>query len=110
MIRYVVNDIDRTIADNRELAARHGWQVVCDGRNPMREPSLFPVIAPDQIMLMAKGFTREDGSHPRPDELLEYFSELYRYGVEVIPMCKCERFCFKHGCRGDGQPKEDNEK
>lgn len=49
-MKYVVNDIDRTIADNRELA----------GRNPMREPSLFPVIDPDQIMLMAKMAYRRD--------------------------------------------------
>ena len=60
MIKYVVNDIDRTIADNRESAAREGWQVVCEGRNPLRDPSLFPVIAPDRIMLMAKMAYRRD--------------------------------------------------
>ena len=63
---YVVNDIESTIADNRELAARHGWQVVCDGRNPMREPSLFPVIDPDQIMLMAKMAYRRDCNQSCP--------------------------------------------
>ena len=63
-----------------------------------------------EVMRLAKGFTREDGSHPRSDELLEYFRDLYRYGVEVIPLCKCERFCFRHGCRGDGQPKESGDK
>ena len=62
-----------------------------------------------EMRRIAKGFIM-DGRTPTVNELLEYFRKLYALGVEVIPMCECERFCFKHGCRGDGQPKEENEK
>ena len=53
-----------------------------------------------EMRRIAKGFTVQNGLNPDPEYLLEYFRELYKYGVEVIPMCNCERFCFKHGCRG----------
>lgn len=44
-----------------------------------------------EMKQIATGFTKEDGTHPKPDELLEYFRQLYRLGVEVIPMCNCRR-------------------
>ena len=53
-----------------------------------------------EMKQIAQGFIMDGGGHPLPETLLDYFSELYRYGVEVIPMCDCERFCFKHGCMG----------
>lgn len=62
-----------------------------------------------EMRRLAKGFTI-DGRNPTVNQLLEYFRELYALGVQVIPMCECERFCFKHGCRGDGQQKEGSEK
>lgn len=54
-----------------------------------------------EIKRLAKGFTLDDGRHPTPEELMEYFAELWRLGAEVIPMCECKRFCFRHGCMGD---------
>ena len=56
-----------------------------------------------EMIQIAKGFIAEDGSHPTPEELLTYFQKLYRLGVEVIPMCSCKRFCFKHGCMGGNE-------
>ena len=50
---------------------------------------------------LANIFTMNDGRHPKVDELIEYFMELYKLGVEKLPMCECNRFCFKHGCMGD---------
>ena len=52
------------------------------------------------LRAIARSFTNEDGSHPTPQSVLEYFNALYRLGVKLIPICKCKRFCFKHGCMG----------
>ena len=56
-----------------------------------------------ELKRIARGFAAEDGAAPEPNELLAYFRELYRLGVEKIPMCQCKRFCFRHGCMGDGE-------
>ncbi|MBQ4434346.1 MAG: hypothetical protein IJU61_03530 [Victivallales bacterium] len=53
-----------------------------------------------ELRRIANIFTMDDGRHPKVDELIEYFTELYKLGVEHLPMCDCKRFCFKHGCMG----------
>lgn len=53
-----------------------------------------------EMRRIAKGFISEDGTNPTVDYLLDYFRTLYSLGVELIPMCSCDRFCFKHGCKG----------
>ena len=73
MIKYAVNNIDQTMNENRAKAARYGWLVEYSGNNPMKEPSFFPYIDSDQIMLMAKMAYRRDcnqtckfGCNPHP--------------------------------------------
>ena len=56
-----------------------------------------------EMKQVANMFVEDDGSHPTPEYLLGYFRDLARFGVEVIPMCNCERFCFRHGCKGDAK-------
>ena len=58
---YCVNDIDKTLSDNKTNAARYGWkvEVFTDGflkekRNPLAEPSLIPAIDIDKIVMMMK--------------------------------------------------------
>jgi hypothetical protein len=53
-----------------------------------------------ELKRLARGFVKENGKKPTGRELLEWFVELHKYGVEVLPMCECKRFCYKHGCMG----------
>ncbi len=53
-----------------------------------------------EMRRIASGFVTDDGKHPTPTALMDYFRTLYSCGVKVIPMCHCDRFCFKHGCKG----------
>ena len=49
---------------------------------------------------LAASMTLSDGSHPTPTFVLAWMKRLYGLGVTVVPMCKCQRFCFRHGCMG----------
>lgn len=62
-----------------------------------------------EMKQLARCFTNEDGKHPTPEWLMEYFRTLHSFGVEKIPMCDCERFCFRHGCMGDRKETEDRQ-
>lgn len=60
------------------------------------------ILGKRELKRTAKAFVMDDGTHPTPEKLLAYFKELYRLGVNVIPMSdNCKNFCFKYGCMGD---------
>lgn len=60
------------------------------------------ILGKRELKRTAKAFVKADGTPPTPEELLEYFKELYKLGAKVIPMSdNCKNFCFKYGCMGE---------
>ena len=49
---------------------------------------------------MAKYMTKDDGSHVTGDWVHVEFMKYDAKGIKVIPLNKCDRFCFKNGCQG----------
>ncbi len=42
----------------------------------------------------------EDGRKLAPKDVRAYFHELHALGADALPMCECDNFCYRHGCRG----------
>jgi len=50
---------------------------------------------------LAKAFTDEHGCRQTGEQVRDYFKFMQILGADVMPMGKrCDRFCYKHGCRG----------
>lgn len=56
----------------------------------------------DKRMLkrMCKVYTNDDGTHPTPDQLRDYFMDALSEGKEVLPIGECDNFDYKKGCQG----------
>lgn len=49
----------------------------------------------------ARGFTDGNGCPQTGAQVRDYFKYLQVLGADVMPMGeRCDRFCYKHGCRG----------
>ena len=50
---------------------------------------------------LARSFTDEYGHPQTGAQVRDYFKFMQALGADVMPMGKrCDRFCYKHGCRG----------
>ena len=89
MSNYIVNDIEATLSEVKCGAQQYGWQVKCDGRNPLANPSLFPAIDVDKIMTMVRLAYRRGCNYDcplacSPHPLLQFKENTYAHLCMVV--------------------------